>query len=129
VDEFKDAGGDRGWVTLSPTTPGPLERALLDAAAGDVVGPEPEGDRFVVVRVGAREPSEVYPFEEVSGNVRQVVREQKQQEAIHDVIQMLRSRSEIEIHDEVLAQMRISGSVVEEAGHGGNPMQPPGAHE
>jgi peptidyl-prolyl cis-trans isomerase C len=129
VDEFKDAGGDRGWVTPSPTTGSPLERALLDAAAGDIVGPEAQGDRFVVLRVGAREPSEVYPFDEVSGNVRQAVREQKEQQSIHEVIQMLRSRSEIEIHDEVLARMRISGSVTEEAGHGGNPMQPPGAHE
>jgi peptidyl-prolyl cis-trans isomerase C len=123
VDRFKDAGGERGWVV--PARRGdPIEEALFEAQPGDVLGPSPVADGFVVVRVDAREEQGIYDFEEVSGNVRQAVYDVEFQRALHEYIQKLRGRSKIDIHEETLATMRITGSRVEEKGHSGGAAHP-----
>jgi parvulin-like peptidyl-prolyl isomerase len=118
TDAFKDAGGDRGWVV--PRRSGDsLEEALFEAQPGDVLGPVERDGGFIVVLVGAREEQGLYTLEEIGGNVRKTLSEQKAQQALHDFIQTLRDRSEITIHEDVLAAMRITGSPVEETAHSG----------
>ncbi len=112
IDDFKDAGGDRGWAT--PKRSGdPIEEALLDAQPGDVLGPAAVGENFLVVRVITREEQGVYDFQEVSGNVRQAVNNREFQLALHDYIQKLRSRSEIVVNEDVLATLQITGTPAE----------------
>jgi parvulin-like peptidyl-prolyl isomerase len=119
VDRFREAGGDRGWVTPGRTGD-PTEEALFEAEPGDVLGPSAAPEGFVVVRVDAREEQGIYDFEEVSGNVREAVYDVEFQRTLHEFIQKLRSRSEIDIHEETLATLRITGTPVEEKGpHGG----------
>jgi parvulin-like peptidyl-prolyl isomerase len=112
IDDFKDAGGDRGWAT--PKRSGdPIEEALLDAQPGDVLGPAAVGENFLVVRVITREEQGIYDFQEVSGNVRQAVNNREFQLALHDYIQKLRSRSEIVVNEDVLATLQITGTPAE----------------
>jgi parvulin-like peptidyl-prolyl isomerase len=118
TDPFKDAGGDRGWVVPRRNADS-LEEALFEAQPGDVLGPIERGDVFLVVLVGAREEQGIYTLEEIGGNVRKTLSEQKAQQALHDFIQTLRDRSEIILHEDVLATMRITGSPVEETAHSG----------
>jgi len=115
TDNFKDAGGDRGWVT--PTRSGdPLEEALFEAETGEVLGPAKRGDAWVVVQVGAREEQGVYTLEEIGGNIRKTLSDRKAQQALHEFIQTLRERSEIVVHEDVLGTMRIGGAPVEDGG-------------
>jgi peptidyl-prolyl cis-trans isomerase C len=109
TDGYKDAGGDRGWVTPKGTG-GAFEAALFEAKAGDVLGPNPAPEGFTVVRVEAREEQGIYDYSEISGNVRKAVEDEKLQQAIHAVIQKLRSRSKIEIYEDRVAALQISAS-------------------
>jgi peptidyl-prolyl cis-trans isomerase C len=121
IDDFKDAGGDRGWAT--PKRSGdPIEEALFEAQAGDVLGPAAQGENFLVVRVISREEQGIYDFQEVSGNVREAVNNREFQIALHDYIQKLRSRSEIVVNEDVLATLQITGTPEEGGTHPmGNP--------
>lgn len=118
IDSFKDAGGDRGWV-IPGREEDPIVRALLEAQPGDVLDPAEAPNGFAIVRVDAREEQGVYDFEEVSGNVREAVYDVEFQRTLHEYIEKLRERSEIDIHEEALTTIRITGSPVEEKGHHG----------
>lgn len=126
TDGFKDAGGDRGWVTPKATGEA-FEAALLEAKPGDVLGPQPAPEGFYVVRVEAREEQGIYPYDEISGNVRKAVEDQKVQQAIDAVIQKLRSRSKIEVYEDRVAALRISVAPAGGAApsHGMPPMPEP----
>ncbi len=113
-DGYKNAGGDRGWVTPKATGEA-FEVALFEAKAGDVLGPNPAPEGFTVVRVEAREEQGIYDYKEISGNVRKAVEDEKLQQAIHAVIQKLRSRSKIEIYEDRVAALQISASPAAEA--------------
>jgi parvulin-like peptidyl-prolyl isomerase len=114
TDGYKDAGGDRGWVTPKATGEA-FEAALFQAKAGDVLGPIPAPEGFSVVRVEAREEQGIYDYKEISGNLRKAVEDEKLQQAIHAVIQKLRSRSKIEIYEDRVAALQISASPAAEA--------------
>jgi peptidyl-prolyl cis-trans isomerase C len=126
TDGFRDAGGDRGWVTPKGTGEA-FEEALFEAKPGDVLGPTPAPEGFTVVRVEAREEQGIYDYKEVSGNVRKSVQDEKLQQAIHGVIQKLRSRSKIEVYEDRLAALQISATPAAEAApaHGAPPMPRP----
>jgi peptidyl-prolyl cis-trans isomerase C len=114
TDGYKGAGGDRGWVTPKATGEA-LEAALLEAKPGDVLGPTAAAEGFTVVRVEAREEQGIYDYNQVSGNVRKAVEDEKLQQAIHAVIQKLRSRSKIEVYEDRLAALQISVTPAAEA--------------
>jgi peptidyl-prolyl cis-trans isomerase C len=116
IDDFKDAGGDRGWTT--PKRSGdPIEEALFEALPGDVFGPAAIDGSFVVVRVMARDDQGVFNFQEISGNIRQAVFDLKFQESLHEYIQKLRSRSEIVVNEDVLNTLEITGAPSEAGTH------------
>jgi parvulin-like peptidyl-prolyl isomerase len=114
TDGYKDAGGDRGWVTPKATGEA-FEATLFEAKAGDVLGPNAVSEAFTVVRVEAREEQGIYDYREVSGNVRKAVEDEKLQQAIHGVIQKLRSRSKIEVYEDRVATLQISAAAAAEA--------------
>ncbi|MGB6991998.1 MAG: peptidyl-prolyl cis-trans isomerase, partial [Thermoanaerobaculia bacterium] len=99
IDDFKDVGGDRGWIT--PTRSGdPIEEALFEAHSGNVLGPAEIDGSFVVVRVMARDDQGIFNLQEISGNIRQAVFDLKFQESLHEYMQKLRSRSEIVVNED-----------------------------
>ncbi len=108
LDRFKDQGGERGWV--EPGFSG-FEQRLLEATAGQVLDPVGVRGNFVVFKVIARQEQGVYPFQEVSGNVRNAVFEDRMKAAIEKLMETLRSRSEIEIDQELLASLQIRGTL------------------
>ncbi len=110
IDRFRDRGGDRGWI--EPGSSGFNER-LWQAEPGDVMNPVGVRGNFVVLKVTARQEQGVYPFEEVSGNVRSAVASTKMREAVERLMDTLRSRSEIEIDRELLATLRLGGKMKE----------------
>lgn len=117
IDRLREQGGDRGWVTPSPQG-GPLDAALFGARPGDVLGPLPGDGGFTVTRVAAREEQGTFEFGEVSGNIRQILEKQESTQAIHRLVETARSRSEIVIHQDVIASLRISGAPAPEPGMG-----------
>jgi parvulin-like peptidyl-prolyl isomerase len=108
IDRFQDTGGERGWVYPMPNT-GDLAAELLASDVGDVVGPLGVPGNWTVVRVNVREQQDPYPFQRVSGNVRAALFQVKFGEVLDRLVDTLRSRSRIAVHDEVLATLRISG--------------------
>lgn len=112
IDRFREAGGDRGWMVPSRGVD-PVQDALYDARPGDVLGPIGAPGNFVVLHVDAREEQGFRALEEVSGTIRSAVYLQKFEQALDEVIQKLRSRSEIRIDEQVLDSLRITGTPAE----------------
>ncbi len=110
IDRFSDQGGERGWV--DPGATGFGER-LLAAAAGDVLDPVGVRGNYVVFRVTARQEQGIFSFDEVSGNVRGAVLSRKMRAAIEQLMNTLRDRAEIEIDHELLAGLRLGGTITE----------------
>ncbi len=108
VDRFASSGGDRGWIVPAPGTDEMNDR-MIRSAPGEVLGPLGVPGNFVIVKVIAREEQGFYDFQAVSGNVRNAVFSGKFREALDDVMTKLRSRARIEVQEDVLAGMRVSG--------------------
>lgn len=108
VDRFQDAGGERGWTVPAPGTDEFNDR-LLEAAAGDVIGPVGGPGNYMVIQVDLREEQGPYPFQEVSGNVRSTLFRERFTEILDEYLEKLRSRSEIVVHPDALDSMRITG--------------------
>lgn len=108
IDRFRDSGGDRGWMVPTPGLD-PIQQAIFEGEPGDVLGPFGAPGNFIVMRVVARESQGVYGFEELAATAERAVYDAKFGVALDEVVQSLRSRSEIVINDEALAAMRISG--------------------
>ncbi len=108
-DGFAQSGGDRGWVEPQPGLDTRSDE-LLQADVGTVLGPYAKGDRFLVLKVTAREEQGIYPFEKVSGNVREAVYSEKVEQSLDSFMTRLRDRSTIEIRHETLSRLRFSGA-------------------
>lgn len=119
TDGLKDKGGLQDWSTAKPGS-GPVNAILLASEIGTVLDPLEVEDSWVVYKIVAREEQGVYPYEEVSGNMREAVFRKKFTEILDRFIKTARSRSEIEIREDVLASLRLSGTqeAEAEAGHG-----------
>jgi len=69
-----------------------------------------------------RQDQGIYDFDEVSGNIRDSVFDMSFRQALDDLIKKLRSRSEIQIYEDVVASLSVTGSQEKdpaaEAGHG-----------
>jgi parvulin-like peptidyl-prolyl isomerase len=117
TDRFKEIAGDRGWYTPKPGQED-FNAALLEAEVGEVLEPFGELDNWVVLLVTDREEQGVYPFEQVSGNVRSMVFSRNFTAALDDLIKKLRERSEIEIREDVLASLDIGAHREESADDG-----------
>lgn len=119
TDGFRDKGGDRGWYQVRPDAQ-EFDRDLLEAPIGTVLDPLGSQDNWLVVKVTDRQEQGIYELEEISGNVRTQAYQLEFLERLDDFIQTLRSRSEIEIREEVLDSMRISGEEGMSDGAGGH---------
>jgi peptidyl-prolyl cis-trans isomerase C len=118
TDRFRDSGGDRGWI--------PANRGLLlfvdelaGAAAGDVFGPKGFENEWVIVKVDVVSDQGAYAFEEVSGNVRGRIVDERLGQRVERALTRLRERSEIWIDEAAVAEMRIAP-----APHEGRPAVP-----
>lgn len=90
---------------------------------GTVLEPVGEPGDWVVRKVLDRQEQGIYPYGEISGNLRDRVFQEKFAVALDEFIQLLRSRAEIEVNEEALRSLRIEGSQAEpegEGGHGGH---------
>jgi len=125
IDRFKDDGGERGWLYPRPDADS-LSDQLLASEPGDVLGPLGGAGNWTLIRINSKESQDPYPFQQVSGNVRATLFQEKFSQVLDQFITKLRSRSEISIHEDVLASLRITGTRDESAasetppGHGGH---------
>ena len=119
TDGLRDKGGLQDWseARSSGTT---ISAPLLEAAPGTVLDPVQREESWVVYQVVAREEQGVFSYEEVSGNMREAVFRRKFTEVLDRFIRTARSRSEIEVREDVLAGLQLSGSrEATEGAHGG----------
>jgi parvulin-like peptidyl-prolyl isomerase len=118
TDGYKNAGGDRGWYVPVPGQKD-FNQQLFEAGVGAVLDPFGALDTWIVLKVTDREEQGPYPFDEISGNIRGAVFDQKLVVALDDLITKLRERSEIEIHEDVLSSLNITGRVDQGSEEGG----------
>ena len=123
TDGLREKGGLQDWWEV-PLTGSAITQAILEAEEGAVLDPVQEEESWVVYQVVAREERGVYPYEVVSGNMREAVFRRKFTEVLDRFIKTARSRSEIEVREDVLAGLQLSGDqeAAEEGrrgGHGG----------
>jgi peptidyl-prolyl cis-trans isomerase C len=108
IDRLKDAGGDRGWYVPEPGFDD-YNEALFTAQVGDVLEPFGIPGNYIVLKVTARQEQGIYDFKEISGNVREAVFQENLLAEMEAFMEKLRSRAEIEINEELLAQLDITG--------------------
>ncbi len=120
TDGLRDKGGLQDWSVVRQDGM-PLSSILLASEAGTVLEPIRQDDSWVVYKVVAREEQGLFPYQEVSGNMREAVVREKFTEKLDRFVKTARSRSEIEVRKDVLAELRLSGNQEAEAGahHGG----------
>ncbi len=120
LDAYKDQGGDRGWM-VPQMGADDINRDLLEAAVGEVLDPvAAAGEGWLVLRITDRQEQGIYSYQEVSGNVREAVFGGKFERRLDEFMTKLRERSEIEIREEALAALAITGRREEEPhGEGG----------
>jgi parvulin-like peptidyl-prolyl isomerase len=93
-------GGDLGWFSRPPTggrrLPAELEQVAFGLSAGQLspIVVSPEG--YHLVLVSERRPSRTFTFDEVRGQIRATLLEQKRQQRLAELIQQLRGRAQIE---------------------------------
>ncbi len=115
MDRFKNAGGDRGWI--DPTKERVAYRQLLiDAEAGDVLGPIEDGDQFIVLRVNASQEQGDFTLEESASKIRSALTSQNFAIKLDEHIRLLRQNSEIVIDEELLESLKITADPLESAG-------------
>ena len=126
TDGLREKGGLQDWSVVKPTGT-PLNTALLEAEPGTTLDPVLQDDAWVVYQVVAREEQGVFSYQEVTGNMREAVFRRKFTEILDRFIKAARSRSEIEVREDVLAGLQLSGTqeAADEApahggGHGGS---------
>jgi parvulin-like peptidyl-prolyl isomerase len=127
TDRFKESGGDRGWMVPSRGVD-EVQDALYDAAKGTVLGPFGAEGHYSILKVNAREGQGYYSVEEASGQIRSALYLAEFQEALDRIIQTLRTNSEIEINEEIVASLRIRGEESHDQGGGGHHGGAPPAH-
>jgi len=108
IDRFKDSGGDRGWLVVSRGAD-PVQDALFEAEAGDVIGPLGAEGNYFVLRVNARDEQDFYTLEELSATARQGVLQRKYVEALAHYLDRLRERAEIKVDRAALQSLQITG--------------------
>jgi parvulin-like peptidyl-prolyl isomerase len=118
IDGFEAKGGDRGWFEPTPGLDSFNDR-LLESEVGDVLEPFGLEGHFAVIKVLAREEQGPYPYEQISGNIRQAALEQKTLAEIDRYIDVLRDRSEIEVFEDRLNDLQIAGTMDHESDEGG----------
>jgi parvulin-like peptidyl-prolyl isomerase len=115
TDRFAAHGGDRGWIV--PRGTDPANEQLRTAPVGTVLDPAGVPGNWIVMIVTAREEQGIYPFDEVSGNVRQALFNERFRDRLDQWVTKLRERSEIEVREDVVASLQLSGD--QEGGTGG----------
>ena len=110
IDRLAESGGDRGTLVPRPGVDEVNDR-LMTAQPGDVLGPFGVPGNFVVLKVLARDEQGTYSFQEVSGNVRSAVLSEKFRKTLDEVVTKLRKRARVEVRRDVLASLKVSGTV------------------
>lgn len=108
IDEFKDRGGLRDWAS---TTQFPLEMAnqLQTMDIGTCFPPLEGSEGFVVVRLVEREPGTRKSLADATPSIQSFLEQQKQIEAIDKMIADLRANAEIEINEQAVRELQVSG--------------------
>lgn len=109
TDGLRGKGGIQDWSVVQPDG-SPLNTAFLEADLGSTLDPVQQEESWVVYKVLAREDRGVYSYDEVSGNMREAVFKREFTAALDHFIQTARSRSRIEVNEDVLAALQLSGS-------------------
>lgn len=107
TDAFRESGGDRGWMAANSGPP-PFHSELATAEAGDLLGPKAWDGEWVVAKVDVVEDQGTYAFDEVSGNVRARLTDQRMGERVDTTIRKLRERSEIWIAEDAAEMLGLS---------------------
>lgn len=106
TDRLREVGGIRGWVPANKEISG-FREELANPNAGDLLGPKGGGQDWILIKVGAVEDQGIYPFDEVSGNVRGQLESRRLFELIDTYIRTLRERSEIWVDEEGISSLEI----------------------
>jgi len=120
TDGLAESGGDRGWYVPQQGLED-FNRDLFEAEIGTVLEPFGAANFWLVLKVTDRKDQGIYPLQEISGNIREAVFAEKFRSVLDEFIKTLRSRSEIEVNQEALQALNITGSQTEEDSgeHGG----------
>lgn len=108
ADDAAERGGDRGWY---PNAKIPLEaRMALDTLSlGLATTPVRTEDGFVIYRLADRQPGALLPLDRVRGSIESAVKRQAQLDAINATVKELRAAATIQIQEDVLHSLQISG--------------------
>jgi peptidyl-prolyl cis-trans isomerase SurA len=92
----RDAGGLLAWMKPGQLPPA-VDRAALSLSAGQVAGPIRLDDRFVVIQVVERDPSELPSYEDARSELAERVYMEKMNKARRQWLDSLRRRTHVDV--------------------------------
>ena len=108
VDDAKDRGGLRDWLRADQM-PAVLRAVLDSVQIGGVTPPMPADSAFMIVQLVDRKPGELEPLTAVAPRIRQMLQQRGQLDAINRTISALRKTAQIDLHQDVIKSLKITG--------------------
>jgi parvulin-like peptidyl-prolyl isomerase len=101
-------GGDLGWVVWGNLDPA-VEKIVFESAVGELVGPVSVEGRFTLVKIVDETEGEPPPFEKVSDNIREILRQRNRTRLFRDLIAEIRKEHPPEEDEEALSALVQGG--------------------
>jgi parvulin-like peptidyl-prolyl isomerase len=109
TDEARDQGGERDWMTVE-MLPADVGGSLDTMKIGSVTKPVQTPTGQVIVKLLDRQQGAIMTLDRVKGSIEATLTRKKQLEAIDDIIKKLRASAEIKIEENVINELRITGT-------------------
>lgn len=96
----RSSGGDAGFLKKGKRSPS-FDKTVFspDLREGDISSVFSCSEGFYIVKIEEIRRFKGRPFEELSGEIRNIVRQEKKQERVKDLLQELKNNSKVEIHE------------------------------
>ena len=109
IDDAKDRGGQRDWLRADQLPPS-LRGALDSLQIGGFTRPMPTDSAFMMIQLVDRKSGEPEPLTAMAPRIRQMLQQRGQLDAINRTISALRKSAKIDLHEDVIKSLKITGN-------------------
>ncbi|GAB4272150.1 MAG: hypothetical protein Kow0029_10500 [Candidatus Rifleibacteriota bacterium] len=106
IDDYKDAGGDRGFVSESAISPAVLQ-AIRQLKKDEVSAPvRADKDTYLIVKFTEKKEGTIKPFDNVSAQIARELESSRQREVFEQQIADLKKELAFELNDKALELLK-----------------------
>lgn len=97
----KDKGGELGYISKGQTVP-EFETAAFSLQPGQLSGVIKSQFGYHIIKVTAKQPEKIIPFDEIKDQLKQMLLADKQKERFDDILKGLKEKNKVTIYKDVL---------------------------